>query len=66
MSIRRLSLLFLCLAAASVQADPAPWFWWISNFDGNRVCSQTSPGEGWTIEPIPFKDSRCRVRLYPR
>lgn len=66
MPIRCLTLVFLCLAATFARAEPAAWHWWVSSYDGNRVCSQTSPGDGWAVEPTPFKDSRCRVRLYPR
>lgn len=64
MPIRCLTLVFLCLAATLARAEPAPWYWWLSSFDGNRVCSQTAPGDGWGREATPFKDSRCRVRLF--
>ena len=45
----------------SAQAEPAPWYWWVSQVDGSRVCNQTSLGEGWIQEPKPFKDAHCRV-----
>ncbi len=54
------ALFALCTAAV---AEPAPWYWWVSQFDGSRACSQTPLGEGWIREPKPFKDSRCRVPL---
>jgi hypothetical protein len=66
MSIRRLPILFLLLAGTAALAGPAPWYWWVSKLDGDRVCRQTGLGQGWTREPIAFKDARCRIRLEPR
>jgi len=45
-----------CLAA---QAEPAPWYWWISKVTGKQFCGQTSPGEGWERGRGPFRNSRC-------
>lgn len=45
------------------QAEPAPFYWWVSVEDGTRVCSQIPLGEGWQQEAKPFKDARCRVPL---
>lgn len=50
---------FLMLVAAPGWAKPAPWYWWISKFDGNRVCQQTSPGDGWYRSGTPYWNSRC-------
>ena len=61
MPIRQLTVLALLLATMSAQAEPAPWYWWVSQVDGSRVCNQTSLGEGWIQEPKPFKDAHCRV-----
>ena len=54
------------LAAQVARGEPAPWYWWVSQVDGSRVCHQTSLGHGWVQEPTPFKDARCRIRLNPR
>lgn len=57
------TLLASCLLALSasgwVAAEPAPWYWWLSQVDSARVCSQTPLGPGWTRIPRPYKDSRC-------
>ncbi|MDE2440350.1 MAG: hypothetical protein KGP14_04940 [Betaproteobacteria bacterium] len=66
MSIRRLPFLFLLLASIAALAGPSPWYWWVSKLDGSRVCRQTVLGQGWTQEPIAFKDAHCRIRLEPR
>lgn len=66
MSIKRLFILASFLLPTVAGAEPAPWYWWVSQLDGSRVCNQTSLGEGWTQEATPFKDARCRVRLYAR
>ena len=63
MLIRQLSLLVLLLASAAASGEPAPWYWWVSQLDGTRVCNQTPLGVGWVQEPKPFKDARCRIRL---
>lgn len=64
MMIRRLFISALLLVSTASIAEPAPWYWWISQFDGSRACSQTPMGEGWVREPTPFRDAICRVRLY--
>ena len=64
MLIRRLSFALVFVAGTAL-AEPAPWYWWVSTLDGSRICQQTSLGEGWTREPTPYKDARCRVRLHP-
>ncbi|HLO63730.1 MAG TPA: hypothetical protein VK165_12300 [Azonexus sp.] len=70
MSIRRLPIrlpiLLLLLASTAALGGPAPWYWWVSKLDGSRVCRQTGLGQGWTQEPVAFKDARCRIRLEPR
>ncbi|WP_295005216.1 hypothetical protein [uncultured Dechloromonas sp.] len=70
MSIRRLPIalpaVLLLLASAAASGAPAPWYWWVSKLDGSRVCRQSGLGEGWTQEPVAFKDARCRIRLDPR
>ena len=37
------------LAPLLVQAAPAPWYYWRSLVDGQRVCAQTSPGPGLSL-----------------
>ncbi|MDR2838469.1 MAG: hypothetical protein LBV49_07915 [Azonexus sp.] len=60
----RLFLLFFAAAlAAPAFGGPAPWYWWFSRDSDQRVCWQTSPGEGWIKEPQPFRDARCRDRI---
>ncbi len=56
-------LLLVAGLAAPALGGPAPWYWWFSRDAPNRICWQTSPGEGWIREPQPFRDARCRVRL---
>ena len=63
MLIRQLSVVVLLLASAGASGEPAPWYWWVSQIDGTRVCNQTPLGEGWIQEPKPFKDARCRIPL---
>ncbi len=64
MLIRGLFIFGLFFRLTVGHAEPAPYYWWVSQFDGARVCSQIPLGEGWVMEPTPFKDARCRVRLY--
>lgn len=52
------SLAILCTAAL---AAPASWYQWRSKIDGTIVCTQTSPGPGWTKLPTPYLDARCKV-----
>jgi hypothetical protein len=52
--------LLLCTCCATLAAAPAPWFWWESRLDGQRVCSQTPLGPGWRkADPRAYVDSRC-------
>ena len=47
-------------------AAPAPWYWWVSKLDGQRVCAQTTPGQGWERGDGPFTQAGCqRVRRSP-
>lgn len=48
-----------CLAPAA--AAPAAWYWWVSHSTSKRVCSQTSPGEGWLQEKRAYDNSRCEL-----
>jgi hypothetical protein len=34
------------IVSAAALAGPAPWYWWESKIDGQRVCSQTPLGPG--------------------
>jgi hypothetical protein len=63
MLIRRLFVFCLFLASTAAIGRPAPWYWWVSDLNNQRICQQTSPGSGWTREPRPFKDSHCSIRL---
>ena len=54
------SFLLLALAiSAMAQAEPAPWYSWMSRVDGKIVCAQTSPGEGWVRLGGPYRTARC-------
>lgn len=58
-------LLRKCMAAValvlctSTQAAPAPWFWWISKTNGQRVCAQVMPSQGWQRGEGPFHNAQC-------
>lgn len=62
MLIRALLIFGLFFQLTVASAEPAPYYWWVSRLDGTRVCSQIPLGEGWIVEPTPFRDARCRVR----
>ncbi|GAB2898642.1 hypothetical protein GCM10027046_30700 [Uliginosibacterium flavum] len=57
--MKRLLCAILVTLSFAAQAEPAPWYWWASKATGQQVCSQSSPGEGWTRAGGPFRDSRC-------
>jgi hypothetical protein len=42
------------------QAAPAPWYWWISAHDGQRVCAQFMPRQGWIKGHGPFDNAQCQ------
>ncbi|MFM9912540.1 MAG: hypothetical protein ACKVN9_03305 [Methylophilaceae bacterium] len=53
-------------------AASAPWFKWESVQDGDVICAQAWPGEGWqqgagrfNSYSGPFKDAKCTVRGAP-
>lgn len=58
---RALSLLVALLWAVAAQAAPAPWYWWISKLDGQRVCAQHMPASGWERAEGPFAQAGCKV-----
>jgi hypothetical protein len=62
---KTLSALVLGLIAGSALARPAPWYWWASRTGDDRVCAQSSPGNGWLRENTAFRDSRCSIRVTP-
>lgn len=45
-----------------VQAAPAPWYYWRSLVDGQRVCAQTSPGPGWERDSTAYEGPGCEPR----
>jgi hypothetical protein len=51
------------IVSAAALAGPAPWYWWESKIDGQRVCSQTPLGPGWQRAGGPFADARCEKPL---
>lgn len=46
--------------ANAAWAQPAPWFWWVSKLDGQRVCAQVMPRQGWSKGEGPFRNAQCR------
>lgn len=63
MSFGRFAIFALGLWSTAALAEPAPWYWWVSQLDGSRFCHQTPLGAGWLQEPKPFRDARCRIPL---
>lgn len=57
----RLTSLLLLLTSGLAAAAPAPWYWWAGQRDDTRVCSQTSPGKGWTRVSFAYRDARCSI-----
>ena len=62
---------FLCCGVYALAAS-APWFKWQSIYDGDVICSQSWPGEGWeqgagkfNSYSGPFKDAKCTLRGTP-
>lgn len=53
---------WFALAAGAAWAAPAPWFYWRSKLDGQRVCAQTSPGPGWVRDSEPYQGPGCSPR----
>ena len=61
----RLSCALFALALLTpllLQASPAPWYYWRSLVDGQRVCAQTSPGPGWEQDSAPHEGPGCQPR----
>lgn len=58
---RRAALLLslAALATGAALARPAWWYLYQSRLDGQRACSQTPLGAGWTQIAGPFKDAHC-------
>ena len=54
-------MLLVCGLAA--QAAPAPWFWWVSKINGERVCAQHMPPQGWERAEGPFQSVDCKRPL---
>ena len=54
--------LVVLLAPLLVQAAPAPWYYWRSLVDGQRVCAQTSPGPGWERDSAAYEGPGCQPR----
>ncbi|MBQ0133467.1 MAG: hypothetical protein KBT18_15185 [Comamonas sp.] len=46
--------------AVSAWAAPAPWYWWSSRHDGQRVCAQVMPSQGWRRAEGPFNNAQCQ------
>lgn len=50
----------LCCGVAL--SAPAPWYYWRSKIDGQRVCAQVSPGPGWERDGGPYEGPMCQPR----
>ena len=64
-STRRTAPLLLLLACGLLlgslaQAAPAPWYWGVSRLDGQRVCAQHMPEQGWERAQGPFARAGCQ------
>ena len=57
-----LALVLLVPLSAQVKAAPAPWYYWRSLVDGQRVCAQTSPGQGWEQDSAAYEGPGCQPR----
>ncbi|WP_312594198.1 hypothetical protein [Comamonas terrigena] len=57
-----LPVLGALLWAAATQAAPAPWYWWVSKLDGQRVCAQHMPASGWERAEGPFTQAGCQTQ----
>lgn len=63
LACRRWAGVLACtVAVTAVFAAPAPWFYWRSKVDGQRVCAQTSPGSGWEKDSPPYDGPGCTPR----
>ncbi|MFF7708591.1 hypothetical protein [Pseudomonas sp. NPDC007930] len=58
---RRLAVVFLALAAASLaQGGSAPWYSYRSMVSNQLVCSQVDPGPQFVRFAGPFRNAGCR------
>ncbi|WP_291994970.1 hypothetical protein [Candidatus Accumulibacter sp. ACC003] len=53
------------LFGVTALAAPAPWFMWRSKLDGQALCAQTLPADGWAKVSGPYLDARCAKRGVP-
>lgn len=59
MQFKRLFALLMLAMTFTAVGKPAAWYWWASRLDGQRICAQTAPAQGWLRDSGPFADSRC-------
>ena len=52
--------LVVSMAASTANAAPAQWYWWVSKVDGQRVCAQYMPAQGWERGQGPYASAQCR------
>ncbi|WP_256326424.1 hypothetical protein [Pseudomonas oryzihabitans] len=57
---RYLAIGLLGLLGSQAVAEPAAYWRWRSNTDGQDFCTQTPPGPGWVRIAGPFRDLQCR------
>jgi hypothetical protein len=58
LKLKIFSLLLILFCSAGVTGT-APWYKWRSKLNGEVICAQTSPGEGWEKVGGPYKNVRC-------
>jgi hypothetical protein len=58
--LKKILCLCLFVLTSSSMAEPAAWYWWFSKISDAKVCSQTSPGDGWTQGKTAFSDPQCQ------
>ncbi len=66
MKIRTLAFISAVLFCSTPWAIPAPWYQWRSKLNGEEVCAQTMPSDGWEKARGPFKDASCLKRGVPQ
>nr|WP_282283154.1 hypothetical protein [Pseudomonas sp. PS02302] len=55
-----MAIALLGLLGTHAFAEPAAYWRWRSNTDGQEFCTQTPPGAGWVRVAGPFRDLQCR------
>lgn len=51
---------WLLLVTTASTAAPAPWYWWASRSNSQRLCAQHMPSAGWMRAEGPFTNAQCQ------